>query len=40
MEGCAISQNGVVVSHLQFTNDTLALCKDSKKQLKYLRCVI
>lgn len=40
LEGFEIGQNSIIVSHLQFANDTLVLCKGSKKQLKFLSCVI
>lgn len=40
MEGFDVGHNGVVVSHLQFVDDTIVLCKDLVRQLKYLRCVI
>lgn len=40
MEGFEIRRNGLVVSHLQFVDDTIVLCKNSEIQLKYLRCVI
>lgn len=39
MEGFKVGQNGVVISHLQFANDTFVLCKDLEMQQKYLRCV-
>lgn len=29
-----------MVTHLQFADDTLIMCRDSATQIKYLRCVI
>lgn len=33
-------RNGLRVTHLQFADDTLIMCKASETQVKYLRCVI
>lgn len=32
--------NGIKVSHLQFADDTLSMCRALDEQLKYLRCVV
>lgn len=39
-EGIEVGNNGVVMSHLQFIDDTLIMCKNSARQLMLLRCVI
>lgn len=38
--GFEVRPNGLKVSHLQFANDTLIMCRASKDQVKYLRCVV
>lgn len=40
MEGFEIGNNGVVVSHLQFVDDTIVMFKNSVNQLKYSWCVL
>lgn len=40
LEGFEVKPNGLRVSHLQFANDTLIMCRDSEIQIKYLRCVV
>lgn len=40
MEGFEIGNDGVVVSHPQFTDDTIVMCKNLMIQLRYLHCVI
>lgn len=40
LEGFHVKNNGMMVSHLQFADDTLILCKASEEQVMYLRCVI
>lgn len=38
LDGFMVRENGLMVSHLQFVDDTLIMCKDSEDQVKYLRC--
>lgn len=40
LEGFDVGDHGFAVSHLQFTDDTLVLCKNSVKQINLLICVI
>lgn len=40
LEGFKVGNNGLMIYHLQFTDDTLILCKDLKDQVLNLRCVI
>lgn len=40
LEGFRVGQEGFVVSHLQFADDTLIMCKDSETQVLYFLCVI
>lgn len=40
LEDFEVRRNGLRVSHLQFADNTLIMCKTSKTQVKYLRCVI
>lgn len=40
LEGFQVRDNGVMVTHLQFADDTLIICKDSATQIRYLQCLI
>lgn len=40
LEGLEVKPNGLKVSHLQFVDDTLIMCRASEEQLKFLRCVV
>lgn len=40
LEGFEVWCNGIRVTHLQFADDTLIMCKASEDQVKYLRCVV
>lgn len=40
LEGFEVGRNDMVVSHLQFVDETIIMCKDSAQQIKYLGCVI
>lgn len=40
MVGFQVGNNALVVSHLQFGDDTLVMYRNSTRQLNYLRCVI
>lgn len=40
MEGFRVGDERMLVSHLQFSDDTLIMCKDSESQVLYLKCII
>lgn len=40
LEGLTVAQEGLLVSHLQFADDTLVLCRGTISQMRYLCCVI
>lgn len=40
LEGFRIRDGGLMVSHLQFADDTLIMCKASEEQVLHLRYVI
>lgn len=40
LEGCVVGKRNMVVSHLQFADDTLVFYKNSCSQTMYLPCVI
>lgn len=40
MEGVEVGRNGMMLTHFQFADDTLIMCKSLVRQLKFLRCVI
>lgn len=40
MEGFEVGNEGLTMSHVQFASNTLVMCKNSVRQLKYLRCTI
>lgn len=40
LEGFRVHENGLMVSHLQFADDTLIMCKANENQVMYLRCVV
>lgn len=40
LEGFKVPENGLMVSYLQFADGTLIMCKASKNQVMYLRCVV
>lgn len=40
MEGFEVGNEGMMVSHLQFADDTLMMYKNLVRQLRYQRCVI
>lgn len=39
LEGFQEGSGNVVVSHLQFADDTSILCANSHRQIRYLRCI-
>lgn len=40
LEGFHIGSGQVVVSHLQFAGDTLILCVNSQRQIRFLRYIL
>lgn len=40
LEGLQVWPNGMVVSHFQFADDTLILCANSQRQIRYMRCIL
>lgn len=40
LEGVHVKPNKLKISHLQFVDDTLIMCRPSEDQLMYLRCVV
>lgn len=39
-EGFSSGNGGLVVSHLQFANDTIIFCDNSQRQMRLLRCIL
>lgn len=39
-EGFSLRNGGLVLSHLQFSNDTIIFCNNSQQQIWMLRCVL
>lgn len=40
LEGFSVGSGQLSVSHLQFANDTLILCSNSQRQIRFLRCIL
>lgn len=40
LEGFQVGSSPIYVSHLQFAGDTLFMCGNSQRQIRYLRCIL